>query len=78
MLVALINIGATAWTPVIPCYNTRMEKLQNDPALQRFRAAMAKIDGNRAERVVLFGSRARGDARPESDYDNVVFFAYLP
>jgi predicted nucleotidyltransferase len=29
--------------------------------------------GDRIERVVLFGSRARGDARPDSDYDIAVF-----
>jgi len=29
--------------------------------------------GNRLERVVLFGSRARGDAHPESDHDVAVF-----
>jgi predicted nucleotidyltransferase len=29
--------------------------------------------GPRLERVVLFGSRARGDARPDSDYDVAVF-----
>ena len=29
--------------------------------------------GERAERVVLFGSRARGDAAPDSDYDIAVF-----
>jgi len=29
--------------------------------------------GNRLERVVLFGSRTRGDAQPNSDYDVAVF-----
>jgi predicted nucleotidyltransferase len=29
--------------------------------------------GERIERVVLFGSRARGDAPPDSDYDVAVF-----
>jgi uncharacterized protein len=29
--------------------------------------------GERIERVVLFGSRARGDAREDSDYDIAVF-----
>ena len=29
--------------------------------------------GERAERVVLFGSRARGDAHKDSDYDVAVF-----
>ncbi len=29
--------------------------------------------GNRIERVVLFGSRARGDPHPGSDYDVAVF-----
>lgn len=29
--------------------------------------------GDRIERIVLYGSRARGDAHPESDYDIAVF-----
>jgi predicted nucleotidyltransferase len=33
--------------------------------------------GTQIERVVLFGSRARGDARPESDYDVVVFLSNM-
>lgn len=41
--------------------------------LSRFREALAKAYGNRLERVVLFGSRARGDARQDSDYDVAVF-----
>jgi len=49
------------------------EKSQDDPVLMRFRAAMTEIYGDRVERVVLFGSRARGDAKPDSDYDIAVF-----
>ena len=45
----------------------------SDPVLSRFRAALADAYGERIERVVLFGSRARGDARPDSDYDVAVF-----
>ena len=44
-----------------------------DPVLTRFRAALDAAYGDRIERVVLFGSRARGDARPDSDYDVAVF-----
>jgi predicted nucleotidyltransferase len=40
-----------------------------DPVLEKFRAAVAKHFGDRLERMVLFGSRARGDSRPDSDYD---------
>ncbi len=49
------------------------EKPQNDPVLTRFRTAVKEIYDERVERVVLFGSRARGDARPDSDYDVAVF-----
>jgi uncharacterized protein len=34
--------------------------------------------GPRLERVLLFGSRARGDARPDSDYDIAVFLPDMP
>ena len=44
-----------------------------DPVLRRFRAALDETYGERLERVVLFGSRARGDARADSDYDVAVF-----
>jgi predicted nucleotidyltransferase len=44
-----------------------------DPILQRFRAAVNTVYGDRIERVVLYGSRARGDARPDSDYDIALF-----
>ena len=48
-----------------------------DPILKRFRAALDEIYGDRIERVVLFGSRARGDAREDSDYDVAVFLKDL-
>jgi predicted nucleotidyltransferase len=44
-----------------------------DPILIRFRAALDEAYGARLERVVLFGSRARGNARSDSDYDVAVF-----
>nr|WP_294511484.1 nucleotidyltransferase domain-containing protein [uncultured Rhodopila sp.] len=44
-----------------------------DPVLARFRRALDGIYGDRLDRVVLFGSRARGDARPDSDFDVAVF-----
>ena len=39
----------------------------------RFRKALDEMYGDRIDRVVLFGSRARGDAHAESDYDVAVF-----
>jgi predicted nucleotidyltransferase len=45
----------------------------DDPVLRRFRAALDELYGDRIERVVLFGSRARGEANEESDYDVAVF-----
>ena len=54
---------------------TLNEKL--DPILIRFRAALDKTYGTRIERVVLFGSHARGEAGPDSDYDIAVFLRDL-
>jgi predicted nucleotidyltransferase len=51
--------------------------LADDPILKRFRAALDKLYGDRVERVVLFGSRARGDAQQDSDYDVAVFLEGL-
>jgi predicted nucleotidyltransferase len=49
----------------------------DDPILRRFRTALDALYGNRIERVVLFGSRARGDALEDSDYDVAVFLKDL-
>lgn len=53
-------------------------KLPNDPVLARFRAAVDEMYGNQLDRVVLFGSRARGDAHEDSDYDVAIFLKTLP
>ena len=50
----------------------------DDPLLKRFRAALDEIYGQRLERVMLYGSRARGDAREGSDYDVAVFLRDMP
>jgi predicted nucleotidyltransferase len=47
--------------------------LTQDSTLTRFRAALAEVYGDRLERAVLFGSRARGDHHGDSDYDIAVF-----
>ena len=52
--------------------------LQDHPVLKRFRAAVTEIYGERLERVMLYGSRARGDAREDSDYDVAVFLRDMP
>jgi predicted nucleotidyltransferase len=44
-----------------------------DPIPVRFRRALDELYGDRIDRVMLFGSRARGDARPDSDHDVAVF-----
>jgi predicted nucleotidyltransferase len=49
-----------------------------DPVLKRFRDAVAELYGPALDRVVLFGSRARGDAREDSDYDVAVFLKGSP
>ena len=47
-------------------------KQPSHPALMHFRTAVDETYGGRVERVMLFGSRARGDAASDSDYDVAV------
>jgi predicted nucleotidyltransferase len=49
------------------------DRISSDPIVSSFRTALAETYGDRVERAVLFGSRARGDARPDSGYDVAVF-----
>jgi uncharacterized protein len=55
-----------------------MTRPTDDPLLRRFRSALDEIYGDKIGRVVLFGSRARGDAHDDSDYDVAVFFKLAP
>ena len=43
------------------------------PMLMRLRRSLEELYGERLSRVVLFGSRARGEAGADSNYDVAVF-----
>lgn len=49
-----------------------------DNTLNKIRNAIAAIYGDNLDRIVLFGSRARGDNTPDSDYDIAVFLKSMP
>ncbi|HTI82140.1 MAG TPA: nucleotidyltransferase domain-containing protein [Acetobacteraceae bacterium] len=51
--------------------------LAADPVLKRIKSALQDMYGDQIDRLILFGSRARGDARPDSDYDIAVFLKSL-
>jgi uncharacterized protein len=46
--------------------------VQNDPVLRFFKDAIMARLGCHLHQIMLFGSRARGDATDESDYDLLV------
>jgi len=48
-------------------------KALHDPILVDVRDRLHAIYGDRIKRVVLYGSRARGDHKRDSDYDVAVF-----
>ena len=50
---------------------------RDNPILAKFRGALNEMYGERIERVLLYGSRARGDASADSDYDIAVFLKDL-
>jgi len=49
----------------------------NVAILAKFRDVLAQMYGSQLERVVLYGSHARGEAGPDSDYDIAVFLRNL-
>jgi uncharacterized protein len=48
-----------------------------DITLEKFASAIRAHYGPRVERLVLYGSRARGDQAPDSDYDIALFLTDL-
>jgi hypothetical protein len=54
-------------------YKQMATEAPNDLILGRFRVVLHEIYGDRLERIVLFGSRARSDARTDSDHAIAVF-----
>jgi predicted nucleotidyltransferase len=48
------------------------EAALSDPILARIKRELEALYGARLKRVLLYGSRARGDHRPDSDYDVLV------
>ncbi len=59
---------------ILPAMTTplALPTLAEEPVLRRLKAELARLYGPRLERVILFGSRARGDAQPDSDWDIAV------
>lgn len=45
-----------------------------DKILSGFHSELEKHFGSHLKKVILFGSRARGDSSPESDYDLLIIF----
>ena len=45
---------------------------QMEAILRALRSEMARVLGDRLEQILLFGSQARGEARPDSDIDILV------
>lgn len=45
---------------------------EEERVVERVKAELERLYGERLRRVILFGSRARGDAREDSDFDLAV------
>ncbi len=49
-----------------------MESITTDRLLEEIKARLAAVHSERLRGVVLYGSEARGDAKPDSDIDVLV------
>jgi predicted nucleotidyltransferase len=64
---AILSAGNQPLPPIVEAMKTR--KTQQDPLLGLFQAELRKKLGRHLKQLILFGSRARGDNDPDSDYD---------
>jgi uncharacterized protein len=62
----------------LPLHVAHRDDPPEDPVVARFRERVLGAFGDRVERIVLFGSRARGDEHAGSDWDFAVFFDRAP
>ncbi len=51
---------------------SHVEKVQNDEVVQQFSREVKKTLGEHLKRIILFGSRARGDNSDYSDFDFII------
>jgi predicted nucleotidyltransferase len=54
-----------------PAFEDRVEDVRGDPVIQEFLRRITPLR-DRLQKIVLFGSRARGDEKPYSDYDILI------
>ena len=54
------------------------DNVMSDPYIQKLKALKPKFKDMNLKRVRVFGSRLRGDARPDSDLDILVDFIEEP
>jgi len=52
--------------------------MNREQLLRRVKTTLVRVFGDRLQGVVLYGSEARGDARPDSDIDLLVLLDGLP
>ncbi len=45
---------------------------KEEDIIQRFKERVTEALGDRLDRIILFGSRSRGDAEENSDFDSLV------
>jgi predicted nucleotidyltransferase/uncharacterized protein (UPF0332 family) len=65
-----------AMRSVVPLVARR--EIVEEPVVARFRERVLRALAGHIERIVLFGSRARGDERAASDWDFAVYFNHAP